>query len=206
MSDDCENIKNKKDRIACRNMSIAHAFLEQAGRQLNSESPVREYIRFMDSLPEDERTNILSNKKTTELVDKLNTLTERQIELNKNRRKIYDEPIGPSCKIQDNLDPLERAREAKKQNVLNKQFRFVDGGIASYKEKIDRGDFVKGELKQVPSVKYNRVKFNRMDAAEQSVYEEKMKITKPEYRLYNKDGTFNVVSKTIYDYALEVGF
>lgn len=69
-----------------QNKVIAQAYLKQALQHKYSEVPIRGYTKFMDSLSKTERNKILTDKTTTELVDKINTITDRQIELNKSRR------------------------------------------------------------------------------------------------------------------------
>ena len=58
----------------------------------------------------------------------------------------------------------------------------------------------KVEIEQVPSVKYNRVKYNRMDWEEQADYDKKLAKLKNEYRLYSNPSTFWAVTRVEYDY------
>ena len=99
---------------------------------------------------------------------------------------------------------LSKANEARQIKAISKLYRFSDGKISSFKDRIDAGLFIKGEIAEVSSVQYNRRKYNRMDAKEQKEYEEKMNIKKAEYRLYSKntDGCFSIVPKMVYDYFI----
>jgi len=69
-----------------QNKVIAHAYLKQAIKHRYSETPIRGYIKFMDGLSKVERNKILNDGVTTKLIDKINRLTDNEIELNKNRR------------------------------------------------------------------------------------------------------------------------
>ena len=84
--------------------------------------------------------------------------------------------------------------------TINKKYRFNNGFIGTYKEAIDNGLFIKSEIKDVACIEFNRVKYNRMDYKEQAIYENRLKETKKEYRLYINDDTFNVVCKRDFDY------
>ena len=54
------------------NKVIAQAFLQQAIQHRYSEKPINQYIKFMNDLSKKERDKILSNKKTTKLIDTIN--------------------------------------------------------------------------------------------------------------------------------------
>ena len=75
-------------------------------------------------------------------------------------------------------------------NNKEKKFRFSNGFIGTVRQAIEGGLFVDSDIKQVPSVQFNRVKYNRMNQAEQDIYQGKLDTLKAEYRLYNKDNTF----------------
>jgi len=55
-----------------------------------------------------------------------------------------------------------------------------------------------------PAVKWNRVKYNRMDYAQQREYERRMDKLVPEYRLYISETVFYTVPKLIYDYFVSL--
>lgn len=54
------------------NKVIAQAFLKQAIQHRYSEKPISQYIKFMNDLSKKERDKILSDKKTTQLIDTIN--------------------------------------------------------------------------------------------------------------------------------------
>jgi hypothetical protein len=81
--------------------------------------------------------------------------------------------------------------------MKEKLIRFDDGIIETYKQAIDRGRFIKSEIKDVPAIEYNRVKYNRMDWKEQQIYEQRLKDTKLEYRLFISDNIYYKVNKTL---------
>ena len=70
-----------------QNKVIAHAYLKQALQHRYSDIPINSYIKFMNDLSKVEREKILTNRETTKLIDKINAITDQEIELNKMRRK-----------------------------------------------------------------------------------------------------------------------
>ena len=54
------------------NLEIAKSWLKQAILNRDSEKPIRDYIKFMDTLPQTERDNILLNPAITGLIDQIN--------------------------------------------------------------------------------------------------------------------------------------
>jgi hypothetical protein len=54
------------------NKVIAEGYLHQAISNRYSEKPMREYIKFMDSLDKETRDKILLDKEITKLIDKIN--------------------------------------------------------------------------------------------------------------------------------------
>jgi len=70
-----------------QNKVIAHAMLKMAIQHPYSESPINQYIRFMDGLSKTERKKILLDSKTAKLTDKINQRTEGEIMLNKIHRR-----------------------------------------------------------------------------------------------------------------------
>lgn len=99
---------------------------------------------------------------------------------------------------------LTKANEARQRKAIKKLYCFTDGGIQSFKNRIDTGLYIRGEKVEVSSVQWNRRKYNRMNNEEQEKYDAKMNIKKAEYRLYlkNGDGCFSVVPKMVYDYFM----
>lgn len=96
---------------------------------------------------------------------------------------------------------LNRAQAANAEKHLNTVLRYPDGIMTRaewLKLAISKG--ASSETKQVPSVEYNRTKYNRMNGWEQEEYEKKMKIMKTDYRIKFPDGTFYSVSKTEHEH------
>jgi len=54
------------------NKVIAQSFLKQSIQHRYSEKPINQYIKFMNDLSKKERDKILSDKKTTQLIDTIN--------------------------------------------------------------------------------------------------------------------------------------
>jgi len=83
-----------------------------------------------------------------------------------------------------------------------KQYRFNNGFLGTFEQAIERGMFSSIEVAEVPAIQYNRVKYNRMNASEQEVYEERLRDTKTEFRLYVKDnpGQFVIANLTACNY------
>ena len=54
------------------NKVIAEGYLRQAISNRYSEGPMREYIKFMDSLDKEMRNKILLDKEITKLIDTIN--------------------------------------------------------------------------------------------------------------------------------------
>ena len=98
---------------------------------------------------------------------------------------------------------LTAAMEARQNKALDKLYNFSGYGIGTYRERIDKGHYVRGKVADVPRVKWNRTKYNRMNYSEQEEYDAKMKETKKEYRLYYDERVFVDVPKLVYDYYLE---
>lgn len=101
------------------------------------------------------------------------------------------------------MKTLTRANEARKEKALNKKYRFSDHGITSFKNLIDKGVFIKSEKCEEPKYKWNRVKYNRMNWAEQKEYEAKMELKKTVYYLYYDERICTEVSKFVYEYFQE---
>ena len=101
---------------------------------------------------------------------------------------------------------ISKALRAKANKILNKQKNYRRFGILSRREfcekMVELG--AKPVIDKVPSIEYNRRKFNRMDYVEQREYEKKLSTMKDEYRFYYPDepDTCAVVTKTEFDYFM----
>ena len=84
---------------------------------------------------------------------------------------------------------------------LNTKCRFEDDTVESFKGRVDRGIYINKGIMYVPSVQYNRIKYNRMDGDEQKEYEKKLNTLKKVHCLYYDKDTWQRVSKQTYDYA-----
>ena len=100
---------------------------------------------------------------------------------------------------------ISKAQNVLKQNILDKK--------VNYNNRIyTRAQFIESilstgghtEIKQIPSVKYNRVKYNRMNEREQAAFDKKLAIKKNEYRLYESESSFYELNKTEYNYAKSI--
>ena len=87
---------------------------------------------------------------------------------------------------------------------ITKVYNFPDFGVKSFKNLIDEGVFVSKHRTKRNAMEYNRIKFNRMDYAQQAEYDKKLNKEKITYDLQLSDvnggGTYQV-SKQVYDYA-----
>ena len=88
--------------------------------------------------------------------------------------------------------------------ALRKVYDWPDYGLKNHMQLIDEGIFLRGEVGEVPSVQYNRVKYNRMDWYQQREYDKKLQKMVPEYRLYTSETMFFPVPKLIYDYFISL--
>lgn len=101
------------------------------------------------------------------------------------------------------METLIKANEARKENALNKLYNFYGIGIKSFKQLIDNGTFVDSKITEEPKVKYNRVKYNRMDNAQQIAYEKTMQEMKTVYNLCYADNSFAECPKMVFEYYNE---
>lgn len=97
---------------------------------------------------------------------------------------------------------MKAIKELRAEAVLNKKIRFEEGIMTRLewlKLKMTQGCRV--ELSTKPRVKYNRIKFNRMESyAEQQKYERKCNEMIPNYRLYENNSTsFWEITKIEYE-------
>jgi len=97
-----------------------------------------------------------------------------------------------------------RMNQARQLKALHKVYNWPNYGIKSHLQLIDEGCFLRGEIGQEPSVKWNRRKFNNMDYSEQKEYERKLDTMVPEYRLYTSETSFYPVPKLVYDYFISL--
>ena len=98
---------------------------------------------------------------------------------------------------------ITKAQEARREKTLNKQI-VIDNKVLTVKQWITgvvtAGGYV--DTKEVPSIQFNRTKYNRMDYREQAEYDRKLSIMKTEYRLHDGNNkSFWSISKTEYDFA-----
>jgi len=81
------------------------------------------------------------------------------------------------------MSNLTAANLARLNAALDKQYRFFFG-VSTFRQAIEAGRFSRAEVQEIPSVQWNRVKFNRMDYRQQAEYQRKLDTTKPDYRLF----------------------
>jgi hypothetical protein len=96
------------------------------------------------------------------------------------------------------MPDLKKANEARLLKALNKKYRDNEGVIYTLQERIENDYYSHGEKAAVPSIEWNRRKFNTMNEKEQKEYEQK----RAEYRLWLKKDNrcFVIVPKMVYDY------
>lgn len=95
----------------------------------------------------------------------------------------------------------EQAKQAKRESILNKVFRFNEGIMS-------RRDWLKlmltkdcyTKIGERSIVEYNRIKYNRMDAKQQEEYDKKLDTKVIDYRLYSKEGSFWSITQTEFEY------
>jgi hypothetical protein len=85
--------------------------------------------------------------------------------------------------------------------TLDKKYNFNDFGIKSYRELIDRNEFVSKFKSINNSADFNRIKYNRMRGEEQLKYVQRLNKQVNKYNLTLRDSSFYEVSKEIFDYA-----
>ena len=101
---------------------------------------------------------------------------------------------------------LIKANEARADKALNKLWRFSEG-IMSFKQRIDLGYYSDSKVAELPTMQWNRTKFNRMSSnKEQEQYEAKIEASrKPCYSLIHTNDVrlTSDVSRFVYEYFLE---
>ena len=85
--------------------------------------------------------------------------------------------------------------------TLDKKYNFNDFGIKSYRELIDRNEFVSKFKSINNSADFDRIKYNRMRGEEQLKYVQRLNKQVNKYNLTLRDSSFYEVSKEIFDYA-----
>lgn len=103
----------------------------------------------------------------------------------------------------DMINTYPKMKKGKIKNLLQKKIRFSDGGIYSWAELVESNKYIKTEIAEIPAVKWNRTKYNRMDNREQLEYEKRMKEKKTEYRLLTDDDMFLKIPKMLFDIIIK---
>lgn len=100
---------------------------------------------------------------------------------------------------------IDSARQKKVENHLSKLIRYKNK-VISIRDWITTliNEGGKPEIKQVPAVQYNRIKFNRMNYEQQKEYEKRLNTLVPEYRISFEDETYFKLNKTEYEFALSI--
>lgn len=97
----------------------------------------------------------------------------------------------------------ENAISARAEQVLSKKYRYQEG-ILTRKEFIELNHKKGARVEEgtTDRVRFNRIKYNRMDHWEQREYDKKCDEQVPEYRLYRKgeENSFSVITKTEFEY------
>lgn len=101
---------------------------------------------------------------------------------------------------------MKNVQDARKEFILNKQMNY-NGEIltrsAWLKRCFKQGAFI--VLSESPKIKFNRLKYNRMNGREQEQYEKQCSIMIPCYELHFKNESgFYDITKTEYDYFLNL--
>lgn len=164
----------------------------------------KEHRGFGDGLHD----NLEDAIKEVELNRKKELLQEKQKEDRLAAERKLQEEEQKRKEANKGKTKLEIMNEAKAQKVLNSKVS-INGTIKTKKEHVQ--DVIRngGKVGTAEVNKYkgvSRSRYNRMNNREQEELERKIKEggKKTEYRLYTKDGTFYVISKTEYDYANQI--
>jgi hypothetical protein len=96
---------------------------------------------------------------------------------------------------------LAAANQGRLDKALDRKYRFSHG-VDTFRAMIERGAFSHAEVIEVPRIKYDRRKFNRMDYKEQAEYSRRMEEKKTEYLLLyrDRDGVSVTVPKMVYEW------
>lgn len=136
--------------------------------------------------------------------DRLNEAKELRDEWIK-KKEAFDEETE-RLKIEEKKEAIkatrmDKANNTRLKNRLDKLVRY-NGGVLTVKEYLhalkDTG--YTPEVSEKSSVKYNRIKYNRMGYAEQQEYDRKLEKKIPMYIAINRDKVFNELSKLEFDY------
>ena len=99
---------------------------------------------------------------------------------------------------------LIAANDARVKKHLSSVIRYCNKTMCVDTWLIDlKFEGYKPEIKQVPAVEYNRIKFNRMTGYEQEQYEKRLSEKKTQYRAI-KDNNILVLTKIEYDFFISL--
>jgi hypothetical protein len=102
------------------------------------------------------------------------------------------------------MSNIEKAQKAKVELSLAKLINFR-GEVMNRRQFVERLISLGGVLQVVeePTIKYNRIKYNQMDEAQQKDWKKKEKASiKPVFRVSQPDGCSTALTKTEADYFL----
>ena len=97
---------------------------------------------------------------------------------------------------------LTAANTARLNNILDRQWRF-NHGVDTFRGCIAKGLISHATSGEVPSVRWDRRKFNRMGAIEQREYSRKLDTMVTEYRLHwagSAHNAYSTVPKMLFDW------
>ena len=99
------------------------------------------------------------------------------------------------------MPDLSAANAARLTAALDRKYR-TEHGVRSIREMVTAGWFVSAHADEVPRVRYDRRKWNRMDAAQQQEYQKKLDQTKTEYslRYAASEHRYMLVPKIVHDW------
>ena len=92
-------------------------------------------------------------------------------------------------------------KDASLKKALDTKYNFVEWGVISYRELLEKGVFTGKRKSLENAVKFDRRKFNRMDQREQDQFIKRFNQVKTTYNLQVSDNSSFEVSKAIFDYA-----
>ena len=99
------------------------------------------------------------------------------------------------------MNTIEKMNKIKSEKILNGFIRYNNQTITKkeWLNELFKSGY-KPEIGTTCPIKYNRVKFNRMNWKEQQEYEKKLSERITEYRAICKSGSYYPLTKTEYDY------
>lgn len=98
---------------------------------------------------------------------------------------------------------LSQANSARQQKALNQKYCFANYGIKSFLQLIDEEIIISAKEGTEPSVRYNRLKYNRMNNEQQEEYQRKLDTKVKIYKLYTSNGSCFTAPKMVYEYFKE---